>query len=95
MATIRIQLSANELASIESALSPRVSDTSDVKLLIKIQRALVSAGGKISNNSTRVSNIGIRGSSMTVDSILAKMVSDEPITDEERNFYKQQTGQEI
>ncbi len=90
MATVRIQLSANELASIESALSPRVSDTDDIKLLIKIQRALVSAGGKISKGGI-INNTN----SMTVDSILAKMVSDEPITEEERDFYKQATGQEI
>ena len=89
MATVRIQLSANELAIIESALAPRVSDTDDIKLLIKIQRALVSAGGKISKGGI-VNNTG-----MNLDSILAKMVSDEPITDEERAFYKQQTGQEI
>lgn len=93
MASVRVQLSANELAIIESALSPRVSDSEDIKLLIKIQRALVSVGGKISKNV--VNNIGVQGSSITVDSILAKMLTDEPITDEERTFYKQATGQEI
>jgi len=90
MATVRIQLSDTELATIESALSPRVSDREDLKLLVKIQRALVSAGGKISRGGNSAGS-----TSMTVDTVLAKMLLDEPITDEERLFYFQQTGQEI
>lgn len=93
MAQVRVQLNAAELRTIINILEPAIVDMEDIKLLTKLKRSYVSAGGDMIGLGVEPTKKVT--SNNEIERINMMMVSGEEISDEDKALYYQLTGTEI
>lgn len=93
MATVRVQLNEEELELLIAILPAQYA-----KLKVKLNKSLISASGKLSGydlfaqqNSLPVQTMQAIPS-LRMEAIMTKILNDEPLSTEEKEYYTANTG---